>query len=84
MKANFNVLSQPCTKLCLFKVAKSDACIGPLFTNLVTYLKLLFLYSTAEAGVKVDKKIEQLSTTEEKVCNFVFTQLFDLSMFGWG
>ena len=37
MKANFNVLSQPCAKLCLFKVAKSDARIRLLFTNPVTY-----------------------------------------------
>ena len=37
MRENFSLIVHSQMKLCLFKVAKSDACIRPLFANPVTY-----------------------------------------------
>ena len=37
-RENFSLIAHSQMKLCLFKVAKSDACIRPLFANPVTYV----------------------------------------------
>ena len=37
LTVNFSFIAEPHMKLCLIKVAKSDACIRPLFANPVTY-----------------------------------------------
>ena len=44
MTANLILISYSQMKLCLFKVAKSDACIKPLSRNPVKVSQLLFLY----------------------------------------
>ena len=37
LTVNFSFIAEPHIKLCLIKVAKSDACIRPLFANPVTF-----------------------------------------------
>ena len=38
MRENFSLIAHSQMKLCLFKVAKSDVCMKPLFANPVTYV----------------------------------------------
>ena len=40
MTVNFSLIAKLHMKLCLIKVAKSEACIRSLFANLVTYIIL--------------------------------------------
>ena len=54
-----------CSKLCLFKFAKSDVCIRPLFTNPVTYILVHKRTSILT--------FEGLSTTFEASTNVYFT-----------
>ena len=42
-RENFSLIAHSQMKLCLFKVAKLDACIRPLFANPVTFIDIAII-----------------------------------------
>ena len=60
LTVNFSFIAEPHMKLCLIKVAKSDACIRPLFANLVTY------YGSIQLGVLISHLIRSCTGSAVK------------------